>query len=615
MNVGDIVSHKIFGKGKIVAIFDKYAEIDFDGYGTKHVIFKYFDVVKEQSNDANAKTVVIDKPTNKFDAVTITKAAITLLENSNKTKIEFNECMNFLWSHFSYDIKKQTIEYLFSPTLSVVFLKHLKKVLAKINNGKIANIDCCNTIIEEKRDYLPGNNIDDFETASMKDEFCSSVKLYFALSIVDFVSNINKIRTTNVFEFNSVANYILNCFIYQISVGEFLNDSETGNPTFYKRLVESVKDNVLTDDEKSSLTIDISNYLITEIIPDFLQGNHDKAHSIFSMDEKNNLHFSDRFVSLLKPKVSEYKVRLINRLSYFLSKLNNPLTVKAYIQNIKNGLDKKNFVLRFEYQDNLEKMRETLDQPFYLKNDFKKIMKEFGIPPNDTYLRMCLDRIDYTLKTKRIILKSQYPTLKAYYKSIISDVSVYRYSNPLNLDEYDNVLKSLMNELELIEVEPGTYVTKKNFLDNGITDETITSFAETINNMGKERKYFSLEELNKTMADNPIVSYCGNNHQLLQFIRPIKNIKIIDFKMGGHILTYSSSTNIRGEFIEYIIGKNSKMNIYDIRDYVEEKFGINYSLDEIIADSKKTDYYYSDELETVYKTKQDYAMEVYDNAN
>ena len=419
-----------------------------------------------------------------------------------------------------------------------------------------------------------------------------------------------------MYNLNDLSKDILKSFLYQVSVGRFKNETVREQPPFYSLIVYSVDDNHISPEEEKELIKLISHELSYYYINQFIKISNGVTNDIY-IPYPDKIVFTREFVELIKEKGDSIESRVLYRLFYFLEKINDNLNaVKAYESNIRRGLDKEDFEYKFEYEKNLDQLKRSLTEDLYLKNYFKSLMKQYGIPSTEKYLRMCLDRIDYSLKTKQIILSSKYPTLKAYYKEEVLKNDIYRYSNPLNLDEYDTALKSLQYDLLLIEVGNGVYLTRVNMEKNGINEDVIRDFHNEIEKIGHELKYFSIKEIEEIMPGNPIVEYCnGDKKQLVQFIKPVPNIKIINIGKKGIILSFTNSKKYRGEFIEFIMGNRNKMDLYEIKDFVENTFDVEYSLDEIIKDVSQTTFYYSEEMEKVYKHKEDYIREVYYDGN
>ena len=379
-----------------------------------------------------------------------------------------------------------------------------------------------------------------------------------------------------------------------------------------------IQNNTLLIDQRAESFRMIYVYIKSLIIHQFLVIDGKKSDEVYQLDEDGNLYFGRQFIAFLKKKGDSLDKRIVNRIKYFLSK-NNDLSpqLQHYLDFFsKDQYCTKDMVLKFEYEDNLLRLKTELRDDLFLKNDFKLLMKKYGIPVSEKYFKMCMARIDYTLRTKQIILKNKYKTLTSYYRDQVLQEEVYRYSNPYNLDEYDNALKSLNYNLDIIDVGYGVYITKTNMIRNGITDDVIAAFREKVIKSIKQFKFMSLQELMNFLKDDKVVSYCdGDKKQLIQFIKPIGEIGVNELFSGSYILGERSSKHYKGDFIEYIIGSHASMDIYDIHDLVKEHFDVEYSVEEIIRDLKHTSFYYSEEMEKVYKTKKVFVLEVFGDGN
>ena len=74
---------------------------------------------------------------------------------------------------------------------------------------------------------------------------------------------------------------------------------------------------------------------------------------------------------------------------------------------------------------------------------------------------------------------------------------------------------------------------------------------------------------------------------------------------------YSSKNKIhRVQVIKSIIKEREIIHIYDLHDYLLNDFGIDYNIKSIIYDIENTSYYYSNDTETIYLSKDTFYKEV-----
>ena len=608
--VGDKVTNKIFGDGVVTAVYSDNAQVDFHRFGTKKILFSALTPIKQITVNLSD----VPKDINNYSIIV---HIIAQMEKNNVFKMSISECFLTCADRFKSKATHVFITQSLEPSYGYVYKKHLINLLQKIQNKTLKivfqneNFSPKTTPVQHfKKEIL---SIDDFESACISEDFYSTVKLFYARCIVELLNSAPKKEFT--VKISKISEMLFNHYLYQISVGHFYNSVNKNNPDFVETIYSDVQNGIYDLSLKANYVKLISDYLTKNVLNQFLVVKGKQSPNIYCVLD-NSIVFSEVFLKLYKAnkkKALSFDGRLINRIAYFMN-INNKNTelVLAYTKSLNKEPEKKPYVLKFEYNEELMIMEDDLKEDLYLKNDFKELMKKYGIPSTEVYLKACLDRINYSLKTKRIILKSSYPTLKSYYRELVSKTEVYYYSNPLNLDEYDVILKSLMNDLYLIEVDRGVYLTRKNMERNGIDSNAIFYFSSYVESRVRKESYCSLAKIIDGMTDNPIVDYCnGNLKQLLQFIKPIEKVKIISFDNHGVVLAYSDSKQYRGDFVRYIFGNRSSMTAYEIQDFVQERFGVEYSIADIEKDVKQTTLFYSEEMEKLYKYKSLYIQEVY----
>ena len=64
------------------------------------------------------------------------------------------------------------------------------------------------------------------------------------------------------------------------------------------------------------------------------------------------------------------------------------------------------------------------------------------------------------------------------------------------------------------------------------------------------------------------------------------------------------------KFFTFIMENKRSMDIYAIKDRVETLFAVNYCLDLVGKDAERAGFFYSEDLEKVYKHKKDFYEEI-----
>ena len=613
IEIGTAVRHATFGDGIVIFIQRDVAEVNFLNVGKKTVLISFLKAIgkKYETVDADEKTIT------NLDIVSF----LVLYMSAHKlTKMKNNQCVQIIRDEYHFNIPADFIIQAINPILDTVFLKNLQERKSELFSNKSKNqyYKMAEKKIQKTFIFKPIQNIDAFERICIKEKFESTIKLFFAREIIRFVLSSKSSDPVHILRLKDVTESLLNVLLYQMSIGFFYNDIGRNNPRLYGSIYYYIQNNTLLSSNRAESFKLVDVYLRTLVINQFLIVNGEKCDEVYQLDEEGNLYFGRQFVTLLKKKGESLDKRIVNRIKYFLSKNNDSSPqLQHYLDFFnKDQYCTKDLILNFEYEGNLSRLSKELRDDLILKNDFKNLMKKYGIPTTEKYFKMCMARIDYTLRTKRIILKNKYKTLTAYYREQALKEDVYRYSNPHNLDEYDIALKSLNYNLDIIDVGYGVYITRTNMIRNGLTDEVILAFKEKVVKTVQKMKFISLQELMDFLKDDKVVSYCdGDKKQMVQFIKPIGEVGVNELASESYILSVKSSKHYKGDFIEFIIGTRASMDIYDIHDSVKEHFDVEYSVEEIIRDLKHTSLYYSEEMEKVYKTKKVFVLEVFGNGN
>lgn len=264
----------------------------------------------------------------------------------------------------------------------------------------------------------------------------------------------------------------------------------------------------------------------------------------------------------------------------------------------------------------IKSLKSQLDKEIYLVDDYKQILKKNNILINRKSFEKSLESLCFYQRTKRIILKNKYRSIKEFFKTEILKNEVYRYSNPLNLYEYDDCLKALNKELLILDVGNGVYLTKKNMEKNGINNSVINSFKKELRTFGKNEKIFSYSQICNKFYENKVIQYCnGDVKQFIQFAKTIEEFKTIKINNDNVLYIYSKSKQYKEAFFNNLLREKNSIEIYDIETLIEEYYDIIYRVEDIEKDISKTSFYYSEEMEKIYKSKEFYIKEVYYDGN
>lgn len=205
----------------------------------------------------------------------------------------------------------------------------------------------------------------------------------------------------------------------------------------------------------------------------------------------------------------------------------------------------------------------------------------------------------------------------AIYQSCVvnSDAKIYMYSNPYNCQQYDRAILRLLDELKLFDLGEGRYLTNQALHnDHGVSYAECHQFRDAVKKYLSKHRFFSLDSIRESCAECRFLEFSSSDRIILQFIHSVlgKGIKTLVTDQDSSKAVYSAEFGEKEikEFFLFIMDGSDSMDIYTIKDRVEDLFGVNYNLDLIGKDSEKAGLYYSDDFEKVYKSKHYFYKEI-----
>ena len=191
-------------------------------------------------------------------------------------------------------------------------------------------------------------------------------------------------------------------------------------------------------------------------------------------------------------------------------------------------------------------------------------------------------------------------------KIVNSENKIYVYSNPYSSPAYDKALIKLQDELKIFDLGEGRYLTMKSLeADNGISYAEAHKLKERIKKYLDSHQFFSLDNLREYCADCRFLEIATTDRIMMQFVHSVfkRGVKTIIADQDSPKAVYSTGL---GEveihiFFRFITENANATDIYTIKDRVETLFAINYSLDLIGKDAERAGFFYSEDLEKVYK--------------
>jgi|GEM_PF-3649063 len=282
---------------------------------------------------------------------------------------------------------------------------------------------------------------------------------------------------------------------------------------------------------------------------------------------------------------------------------NEPAPSSPVIQVSSNASEKK------------AKPERILAAPYYSYKHAIALLQDAGISPSSFEAGHELNRFRYFAKDG-YLLDYKYDRLSdcLYETQIVQGHKAsFEYSNPENLPAYEKAVKTLENNLILFKDTGIYYTTCFAYESQGVGRVQINNFAVTIRQLSKRKQFFSYLTIQKAFATDTVMKLMGTP----AFIEQIINAKCdvnkfyLDYEGGSYLYRDKNLENPEEVLIASCFKGRAAIEIYDVADAVLETYGLAYNLDKIVKDAKKTSFFYSESLEKIYKSKQDYLKEVY----
>ncbi len=289
-----------------------------------------------------------------------------------------------------------------------------------------------------------------------------------------------------------------------------------------------------------------------------------------------------------------------------------------YLENLTEYFNPNKYKIDYpSIPDNLKnKMKEIFNLDFYtifdMENIYRKQLKNY----DKIYFNIfTLKSIGFNIYVNYVV-RNTYKTASEYFYKLLTNKEIFdtRYfANGIKtIQAYYSLLYELQNDYKIIEFSENKYLNIKVLEKNNINIKDIENYCLEVLEFTSNIKYFTLHSIKQDGFDD-------NLHQLgfddwfytSLLIRNSNNFSYI--KIGGNKLLTKSKSNISlSEFIEYIVCsiENLSIDIYELIDYIFNKYKISvdeYKLRSII---KNTDMYYNKITEKIYASYDIYYKEL-----
>lgn len=536
----------------------------------------------------------------------------------------------------TYDINVDEFKTIFNEEETVYYYLCLKYSKGKRSTDLLLNDEVLNeTQIGKLRESLSMVRFNDEFKVATKSNFTEFViKKYAVNSIrhVDLLKHYNYEAQNNYKELN-FEEYDERVFESRIERYDYV--IQCGNHELRYYDFESLSSSVIHD---IYCALDISDgFYSTE----YIFNNNTLLMETANIQSENELHYIlKHYFYKLKEKIEfirmpnfiigvdrdDFILQLINEhapiyINDFTKMLyedygHKEQTMNAYLlKEFDHLLFNNEFIIEHkEVNDDLIKsLQIEMKHDIYLISEIKEIMRNLNMNfPNNFITHYTMSKIGYDLKSGYVISK-KYKSITDYFHYSINNKNIidFRDYRIRNLQAIYSNIQRFEKSFDIFRINSIKYVTIKKLNELGINKVYLHEVVQNIKTQFCDIDYFTLDDV-YTKVDMQLIDACGMNDLFMEsLISTIEEVKVIRIS-NAKIYSIQNVTLKKSEFIENILYKLNSVYIDVLADFLNDKYGIQITIEKIKEIIKDTDLFYKDTIGKIYVNKQDYYEEIYD---
>lgn len=265
-------------------------------------------------------------------------------------------------------------------------------------------------------------------------------------------------------------------------------------------------------------------------------------------------------------------------------------------------------------EDQHQRLREVLSGDYYAIRDVERIyLREFpGADPS---------RIDpYTLKTlgfrvySSYVVRGTYASAVDYFNFLLTsrDVVDMR-DHPAgiqNIVAFKSEMYRLRQEREIVEFGPYKFIHIRRLAQYGVTRETLEDYCRAVQRFTEQSLFFTVRSIVAEGFSHPL-DELGFDEYFYAAVLTEDRERFSYQRMGGtRVFVNGRKSDIFKDMLFWLVGTAGRMDIYELRDLLEDRYGIALDKDKLIAVIRETDMYYDVIMQAVYIDYDTYFEEV-----
>lgn len=260
------------------------------------------------------------------------------------------------------------------------------------------------------------------------------------------------------------------------------------------------------------------------------------------------------------------------------------------------------------------RMKVILDRDFYTIQEVKRLYKR-EFPHSDESLIN-----PYTLKTldfrvySGYIVKNTYPSAADYFRSLLTTDDVVDARNISksiqSIVAYSSELYKLRADYEIVEFSPLQYISMRRLNAVGVTIDQFERYCKDVFRYYEKGEYFTVSSLRQDGFTHELDDL-GFDEWFYASVLLEDRERFSYQRIGGTrvFLCGKSGANL-GDMLVWLLEKYQKIDFYDLKDLLENHYGITLPKEKLLTIIGGTELYYDTIMEAVYIDYDTYFEEI-----
>lgn len=322
----------------------------------------------------------------------------------------------------------------------------------------------------------------------------------------------------------------------------------------------------------------------------------------------------DRNMQVLNLLIENAPIKATDLALLFEYKYGMKKADSIYFGCISEYLDKGMYSIDYDELSNDERivLIDILDKDILLLSDVKnEFIKRLPNADLDKINNYNLKKLGYKISVN-LVFNNRYGSFEQLIKNTIlnQDIIDLTYESELLSNQvfYYLLCESRYNQ-SIIEFSPKKYINIRKLAEFGVDKTNLTSFSNKAKAFAGGG-YFTVHSLKNHGFYHELFELGFENYFYESVLRYSSQIKSFFAGIGStFIFNENDNIDIRN-MLETIILKNGSMDIYDMIDYLKDKYGIVVEKYKLTEWARESNLYYSDTMEKIYTDYDEFYEEI-----